>query len=75
MSTYSDLVNIPTFGKKKEDFNLERWNVNFYCRDCYKTTEVTRLDPNKYLYECNECKGKNISIWTEESIKEVYLNG
>lgn len=73
MSTYNDLINIPTFGKKKEDFKEDRWEVKFYCRDCKKIVEITRLDPNKYIYECNECKWKNISIWTTEWIKDHYL--
>ncbi|EKE29379.1 MAG: hypothetical protein ACD_2C00182G0004 [uncultured bacterium (gcode 4)] len=73
MTTYSDLVNIPTFWKKKEDFKEERWDVKFYCRDCHKVTETTRLNPDKYIYECNTCKSKNISIWTEESLSDFYV--
>lgn len=74
MTTYSDLVNIPSFGKKKEEFNNDRWIVEFYCRDCRKQVETTRLNPNKYIYECNVCKGKNISIWTSEWIKDFYIS-
>lgn len=74
MSTYSDLINIPTFGKKKEDFKLDRWEVKFFCRDCKKIVETTRLDPNKYLYSCKECNNKNISIWTNESLVDFYLH-
>lgn len=73
MSTYDDLINIPTFWKKKEDFKEDRWEVSFYCRDCKKISEVTRLDPNKYIYECNICKWKNISIWTQEGIVDFYI--
>ncbi len=73
MSTYSDLINIPTFWKKKEDFKEERWEVKFYCRDCKKIVDAIRLDPNKYAYECNVCKWKNISIGTEESLSDFYI--
>jgi Zn finger protein HypA/HybF involved in hydrogenase expression len=74
-TAYNDLINIPSFGKKKEtEFNPERGDVCFYCRDCRKVAEVTRLHPQKYDYECNECKGKNIAIGTLSSIQEVYLN-
>ena len=73
MSTYNDLINIPTFGKKIEDFKEDRWDVKFYCRDCKKSVEVTRLDPNKYIYQCKECGSKNISIWTQEGLKDFYI--
>ncbi len=74
-TAYNDLINIPSFGKKKEtEFVEDRGDVRFYCRDCGKIVEVTRLHPQKYDYECNECKSKNIAIGTEASIKEVYLN-
>lgn len=72
-ASYDELVNIPSFWKKKEDFKMERGDVKFYCRDCRKVVEVTRLDPNKYIYECNVCKKRNISIWTEEGINDHYI--
>jgi Zn finger protein HypA/HybF involved in hydrogenase expression len=72
MASYNDLVNIPAFEKRKEEFIQDRWQVSFYCRDCQKNVEATRLDPNKYMYECPLCKGKSISIGTESSVKEVY---
>lgn len=72
MATYNDLVNIPTFEKRKEEFSQERGEVTFYCRDCQKNVEAIRLNPDKYLYECPICKGKHISIGTEGSVKEVY---
>lgn len=71
---YNDLINVPSFWKKKENFRQERWEILFYCRDCKKIVEVKRVDPKKYLYKCKECKGKDISIGTEESIKEFYTN-
>ncbi|MDD2891507.1 MAG: hypothetical protein PHQ95_00920 [Candidatus Gracilibacteria bacterium] len=72
MASYNDLVNIPTFEKRKEEFVQDRGQVTFYCRDCQKNVEAIRLNPNKYLYECPICKGKHISIGTESSVKEVY---
>lgn len=74
-TAYNDLINIPSFGKKKEtEFADTRWDVKFFCKDCRKIVEVTRLHPQKYDYECNECKEKNIAIGTEASLAEVYLH-
>lgn len=72
--TYSDLVNVPAFGKKREStFNPERGAVSFWCKDCKKLIKPNRLPPQKigkkmreYLYECPHCKGQNIAIGTEE---------
>ncbi|MDD2487345.1 MAG: hypothetical protein PHS92_03175 [Candidatus Gracilibacteria bacterium] len=72
MTTYNDLINVPSFGKKKENFNAERGDVQFYCRDCRKVVEATRLNPNKYIYECNVCKQRNISIGTKEGLVDFY---
>ncbi len=69
---YNDLINVPSFWKKKENFKQERWDIIFYCRDCKKTVEVKKNDTKKYIYECKICKNKNISIGTEESIKDFY---
>ncbi|MDP2104220.1 MAG: hypothetical protein Q8K26_04850 [Candidatus Gracilibacteria bacterium] len=71
-TSYNDLVNIPTFEKKKEEFTQERGDMSFYCRDCQQKVDAVRLNPNKYIYECPLCKGKRISIGTESSVKEVY---
>ncbi len=81
MSTsYADLVNVSSFGKKREDtFNPERGEIAFYCRDCRKIIEATRLEPQKigkkvreYLYECPICQGRNVAIGTENGLKEHY---
>lgn len=71
-ASYNDLVNIPTFEKRKVEFSSDRGNIAFYCRDCQKNVEAIRLNPEKYLYECPLCSGKNIALGTESSIKEVY---
>lgn len=81
MSTsYTDLVNVPSFGKKRENnFNPERWDIAFFCRDCWKMVDPIRLEPQKvgkqmreYLYECPLCHGKRIAIGTKEGLKEHY---
>lgn len=81
MSTsYSDLINVPSFGKKREStFNPERGEVAFWCKDCKKLVDPIRLPPEKigkkmkeYLYECPHCSGRNIVIGTEEGLKEHY---
>ncbi|MFB0964179.1 MAG: hypothetical protein QMC36_00455 [Patescibacteria group bacterium] len=70
--SYNDLVNVPSFGKKRENFDPERGDVVFYCRACGKTVEATRLHPVKYKYECPACKGHEISIGTSAGVKEFY---
>lgn len=81
MSTaYADLVNVSGFWKKRENnFNPDRWNVAFYCRDCKEMVEAIRLEPQKvgkkmkeYLFECPKCHGQSIAIGTEEGLKEHY---
>ncbi|MBP9811834.1 hypothetical protein KBC86_00515 [Candidatus Gracilibacteria bacterium] len=81
MSTsYTDLVNVPSFGKKRENnFNPERGDISFYCRECRKVIEPIRLEPQKigkqikeYLYECPTCHGKRVAIGTLEGLKEHY---
>jgi len=75
MSTsYSDLTNVPAFGKKRENiFNPERGEVAFYCRDCRKVIDPIKLEPKKvgkkmreYLYECPLCHGTHVAIGTAE---------
>lgn len=81
MSTsYSDLINVPAFGKKREStFSPDRGEVAFWCKDCKKRVEPTRLPAQKvgkkmreYLYECPDCHGNNIAIGTEEGLKAHY---
>lgn len=81
MSTaYADLVNVSSFGKKREDtFNPERGEVAFYCRDCRKVVDPIRLEPQRigkqmreYLYECPTCHSRRVAIGTVEGLKEHY---
>ena len=77
---YSDLINVPSFGKKREStFSDDRGKVSFWCKDCKKIIEPIRLPPQKigeklreYLYECPNCGGQNIAIGTEEWLKSHY---
>ncbi len=68
---YNELLNIDDF-QKRENFNIERWEVSFYCKDCEEIVEVIREDEKKYIYSCEKCKWKNIVIWTYEWLKENY---
>jgi len=72
MATYWELINVEELWDKKNEFNLERWNVSFYCKDCEEMVEATRPNPRGYTFVCPKCKWKNISIWTHEGIKENY---
>lgn len=49
----------------------ERGSIVFYCKDCYKLTEVDKVG-NRYVYKCRECKGKNVAFGTEASIKKFF---
>jgi len=71
MSNFWDLTNIEEF-EKKENFNQERWQVTFYCKDCQKIVNVDRPKSKWYVFVCKLCKSKNVSIWTLEWIKEKY---
>lgn len=70
--SYNDLINIDELNKKKEEFNPERWDVSFYCKDCKKIVETTRVNPNWYKFLCKECGDDNIVIWTYEWLKSNY---
>ena len=70
--SYNDLTNIEELTKKEEEFNIERWEVSFYCRDCKEIVEVDRIKPNWYIFECKKCGERNISIWTSEGLKDHY---
>lgn len=71
MSNFWDLINIDEIEKRKT-FIQDRWNVTFYCKDCQSIVETDRPKSNWYTFICKKCKSKNISIWTEEWIKEKY---
>lgn len=81
MSTsYLDLVNVPSFGKKREStFNPERGEMAYWCRDCRKQVEPIHLEPQKvgkqvreFLYECPICHSRRVAIGTVEGLKEHY---
>ena len=71
-TAYSDLVNVPVFGKKREEFSADRGEVSFYCRDCRTTVSAERKHPQKCIFECPVCHGTNISIGTTEGLKDFY---
>ena len=72
MSNFWDLVNIEEFWDKREDFNLERWDVSFYCKDCEELVETDRPNPKGFKFVCKKCQGENIVIWTLEWLKANY---
>ncbi len=69
--SYTDLVNIEEF-EKRENFNMERWDVAFYFKDCKKLVETERPNPQWYTFLCKICESKNVVIWTEEGLKNNY---
>lgn len=72
MADFWDLVNIEDFWDKRDYFEMERWDVAFYCKDCEKIVETNR-EEKKYTFTCKECSGKNIAIWTQSWLKENYF--
>lgn len=72
MSNFGDLVNIEQYGKKREDFSQDRWEVAFYCKDCKKLVEAQRSETQAYEFSCPHCSGKNIAIGTKEWLKDMY---
>ena len=72
MSNFWDLVNIEEFWDKRDDFNEERWDISFYCKDCEELVETERPNPKWFKFVCKKCKWKNISIWTLEGLKANY---
>ena len=73
MGDFWDLVNIEEFWEKRETFNMERWEVAFYCKDCEKMVEVEREKPKKYIFTCKECWEKNVAIGTQAGLKDNYM--
>lgn len=72
MSNFWDLVNIEEFGDKRWDFNPERWDVSFYCKDCEEIVKTDRPDPKWFKFICKKCSWSNITIWTLEGLKSNY---
>ena len=72
MSNFWDLVNIEEFWNYREDFNPERWEVTFYCKDCEKIVETIRDENQVFKFYCKECNWENIAVWTEEWIKSKF---
>lgn len=70
--SYAELINIDDFAKKKEEFEKNRWDVAFYCKDCKKIVETTRPNPKWYTFICKECKSKKVAVWTEVWLKTNY---
>ncbi len=68
---YKDLINIDDF-EKRENFNSERGEVAFYCKDCETIVETTRKNPNGYTFICNTCQWTNIAVGTLAWLKENY---
>lgn len=71
-TNYNDLINISTFGKKRENFDPERGELAYYCRDCQKEVSVNILNEDTMEVQCAVCSGKNVSIGTMATLREFY---
>ncbi len=72
MSNFWDLVNIEEFWDRRQEFNMDRGDVTFYCKDCEKKTQVDRPNPKGYIFVCRVCSWKNVAIGTLEWINERF---
>ncbi|NDK09930.1 hypothetical protein GW846_04070 [Candidatus Gracilibacteria bacterium] len=72
MGNFGDLVNIEEFGEKRENFDTERGEVSFYCKDCHKIVETERKNPGGYVFICKVCSQNNIVIGTFQGLKDNY---
>ena len=71
MSNFWDLIKFEEF-EKRDNFNEERWDVSFFCKDCRKLVDAGRPNSKWYTFICPECKWKNIAVWTTEWLKTNY---
>ncbi|MDD2745011.1 MAG: hypothetical protein PHU93_00565 [Candidatus Gracilibacteria bacterium] len=71
-SSYNDLVNVASFGKKREYFDTERGNIAHYCRDCKKNVDVEVLNEELAKFRCLVCSGVHIATGTAVSLQEHY---
>ena len=72
MSNFWDLINIDEYWDKREQFNEDRGDISFYCKDCKEIVETTRPKANEYSFICNKCESTNTVIWTLEWLKSNY---
>lgn len=71
MSNFWDLINIEEFDKR-DNFNEQRWEVSFYCKDCKEIVETNRPNEKWYKFICSKCGSEKIAVWTLEGIKTNY---
>ncbi len=71
-SNYNDLVNVASFWKKREHFDMERGDIAHYCRDCKKMIAVEVMDEDLAKYRCTICQGENIATGTTVSLSEHF---
>ena len=45
--------------------------IIYFCRDCEKQVKPKRIG-KKFQFSCDECKGKNVSFGSEQSIFNYY---
>lgn len=63
---------IPKIGTIEEfetDSEFKPSKVGNYCKDCKKLVEVI---PRRKKSICKECKGKNVAMGTEKSLRNYY---
>lgn len=50
----------------------EEDRIGFYCKKCKELVEKNQVG-KKYVYECNECGGKDVAFGTIRSLNEYYI--
>ena len=69
MSNFWDLINIEEF-EKRDNFEENRWEISFYCKDCKKMTTVEKCGTVKF--KCKTCSSKNVVIGLKKSLEKFY---
>lgn len=72
MSNFWDLINIDEYWDKREQFNENRGEISYYCKDCKEIVEVEVSDENQFDFTCKKCGWKEVVIGTFEWLKSNY---
>ena len=64
-------VTFPPLLAKREGEIQTTAKVVFYCKDCKKMVEATRI-AKKYVYTCTVCKTKNVAFGTIKSVASFF---
>jgi hypothetical protein len=70
MTTYGDMVNVSSFGKRRTEFSFDRGGVLCFCKKCNKPIQALQKDTRQYQRTCPLCGGHHIAIGTVAGMRE-----